>query len=192
MSDMQTDQKNPQITIYANNIVQENLKPMLEKAKLLEFCTFDAHKQDSVILRYNKQEAKYSLPLRIGVLFDQINLLSKKAKKQNSARLDLDYGLLDINLGSFTPTNKTKAAKDILLTEKEVEILRYLYENTARKISREELLKFVWGYAQNAETHTLETHIYRLRRKIEPDPASPTILKKDEEGYFLGTKPGNN
>ncbi|MCK5384905.1 MAG: winged helix-turn-helix domain-containing protein [Alphaproteobacteria bacterium] len=183
-----TDRKNTQITICANKIVQDNLKLMLDQAKLVGFFVFETHNEDVVILRHEKQEIAYSLPLRIGVLFDQINLLNKKAKMQSSATMDLGYGVLNVNLGSFTPFRKTKKAKDkiILLTEKEVEILRYLHDNATRKIPREELLEFVWGYAKNTETHTLETHIHRLRRKIEPDTASPVVLKKDEEGYFLG------
>jgi len=184
MPDSSTQQKSPQITIRANEMVRSGLEPMIQRAGLANSCAFENCKSKTIIINCGEQETKFALPVRIGVLFDQILMLSKKAQKQNSALLDLKYGILDINLGKFIPSDQK--AKTVLLTEKEVEILQYLHESIARKIPRDELLKFVWGYAKNTETHTLETHIYRLRRKIELDPASPEILKKDEDGYFLG------
>jgi hypothetical protein len=59
------------------------------------------------------------------------------------------------------------------LTEKETSILRYLYRAGERPASRERLLQEVWGYNSGVTTHTLETHIYRLRQKIEEDAAAP-------------------
>ncbi len=71
------------------------------------------------------------------------------------------------------------------LTEKETEILRYLKESKNHTMSRQSLLENVWAYAEGVETHTLETHIYRLRQKIEADPSSPVILLTVEDGYKL-------
>lgn len=73
----------------------------------------------------------------------------------------------------------------VRLTEKEAEILICLYSAGGKTVSRDDLLRMVWAYAPEAETHTLETHIYRLRQKIESDPAAPTVLLTDEEGYKL-------
>ena len=70
-------------------------------------------------------------------------------------------------------------------TEKEVAILRYLYRAGQRSVSRETLLQEVWGYNSGVTTHTLETHIYRLRRKIEKDAAAPAILVTEAGGYKL-------
>jgi len=185
MPDTLIHRKDLQITIYANSIVHKHLEPMLQRAELADFCTFEDHKEEVVILRHKEQEVMFPLPVRVGVLFDQIVLFCKKSQRQGSAYLDLGCGILNIDLGRFSPPD---GKAEILLTEKEVEILQYLHDNAERKIPRDELLEFVWGYAKNTETHTLETHIYRLRRKIEPDSASPMILKKDEEGYFLGNQ----
>ena len=69
------------------------------------------------------------------------------------------------------------------LTEKERDMLLFFYKNRDRAVSREEILAHVWGYADTAETHTVETHIYRLRQKIEKDPARPEIVITDDEGY---------
>ena len=73
----------------------------------------------------------------------------------------------------------------VRLTEKETSILRYLYRAGQRPVSRETLLQEVWGYNSGVTTHTLETHIYRLRQKIERDAAAPAILVTEAGGYKL-------
>ena len=75
--------------------------------------------------------------------------------------------------------------KKIRLTEKETNILKYLYRAGAKAVSREELLTEVWGYNAGVTTHTLETHIYRLRQKIEPEPGQARLLLTDAGGYRL-------
>lgn len=74
----------------------------------------------------------------------------------------------------------------IRLTEKEVAILSHLLKLNGSTISKEDLLSCVWDYAQGVETHTLETHIYRLRQKIESDPSNPKIILTMDDGYTLG------
>ncbi|WP_208435447.1 response regulator transcription factor [Bartonella phoceensis] len=75
--------------------------------------------------------------------------------------------------------NKTR------LTEKEAAILKYLYYTNDKIVSRETLLEQIWGYNADIVTHTLETHIYRLRQKIEKDPSNAQILVTDQNGYRL-------
>ncbi len=75
--------------------------------------------------------------------------------------------------------------KKIRLTDKETSILRYLYRSGEKPVGREELLREVWGYNSNVTTHTLETHIYRLRQKIEPEAQSPKLLITETGGYRL-------
>lgn len=77
------------------------------------------------------------------------------------------------------------AQKKIRLTDKEAAILRYLYRSGVKPVGRDELLREVWGYNANVTTHTLETHIYRLRQKIEPDAQSPKLLITETGGYRL-------
>jgi DNA-binding response OmpR family regulator len=79
----------------------------------------------------------------------------------------------------------SEVGEDVRLTEKEVAILICLHEAGGKIVGREKLLDSVWGYADNVETHTLETHIYRLRQKIEMDPSDPKILLTQEAGYAL-------
>ncbi len=87
----------------------------------------------------------------------------------------------------FHPAAKTLSAPPgnrVRLTEKETSILKYLYRAGAKPVPREELLREVWGYNSGVTTHTLETHIYRLRQKIEPEGA-PQLLLTETGGYRL-------
>jgi len=77
------------------------------------------------------------------------------------------------------------AQKKIRLTDKEANILKYLYRSGEKPVGREELLREVWGYNSGVTTHTLETHIYRLRQKIEPEAQSPKLLITETGGYRL-------
>ncbi len=93
-------------------------------------------------------------------------------------------------LGPYTFRPSQKALEDdnsrrIRLTEKETNILKYLYRAGGASVSRDELLSDVWGYNSNVTTHTLETHIYRLRQKVEPDPSRASLLLTDAGGYRL-------
>ena len=88
----------------------------------------------------------------------------------------------------FRPSVKmlvTDADKKIRLTEKEASILKFLYRAGGRSVTRDVLLDEVWGYNSGVTTHTLETHVYRLRQKIEPDPSSASILLTEAGGYRL-------
>ncbi len=89
---------------------------------------------------------------------------------------------------SFKPAVKMLIAEDgrkVRLTEKETNILKYLYRAPDGVVARDELLHEVWGYNAGVTTHTLETHIYRLRQKIEPDPSNARLLVTESGGYRL-------
>jgi len=75
--------------------------------------------------------------------------------------------------------------RKIRLTEKESAILKYLYRAGGKPVPRQVLLNEVWGYNSSVTTHTLETHIYRLRQKIEPDPTNARLLLTEGGGYRL-------
>ena len=89
---------------------------------------------------------------------------------------------------TFKPAVKmllTGDDKKIRLTEKETNILKFLYRATEGVVPRDTLLHEVWGYNAGVTTHTLETHIYRLRQKIEPDPSHASLLVTENGGYRL-------
>ena len=89
---------------------------------------------------------------------------------------------------TFKPSMKLLVTEDerkIRLTEKETNILKFLYRSNESVVQRDVLLHEVWGYNAGVKTHTLETHIYRLRQKIEPDPSNARILVTETGGYKL-------
>jgi DNA-binding response OmpR family regulator len=89
---------------------------------------------------------------------------------------------------TFRPSARTLTADGemlIRLTEKETNILKYLYRARNEVIGRDMLLAEVWGYNSGVTTHTLETHIYRLRQKIERDPSNASVLVTEAGGYRL-------
>jgi len=100
-----------------------------------------------------------------------------------------DEAVLTIGPYTFQPGAKlmidASGRKKVRLTEKETAILKYLYRAGDKPVSREELLAEVWGYNAGVTTHTLETHVYRLRQKIETDPANARLLLTEAGGYRL-------
>ena len=120
-------------------------------------------------------------PFKFAILLARI----RAQLRQYEASEDAVFG---IGPYIFRPGSKllvTIKGSKLKLTEKETAILRYLYRAGQKTVSRETLLQEVWGYNSNVTTHTLETHIYRLRQKIEPDPANATILVTEPGGYKL-------
>lgn len=71
------------------------------------------------------------------------------------------------------------------LTEKEVAIIKYLYKNQNKIVGKNDLMQEVWGYAADVATHTVETHIYRLRQKVEHEDASAQLILTSDGGYQL-------
>lgn len=121
-------------------------------------------------------------PFRLGALLTRI-------RAQLSQHEQSEDAVFTIGPYVFNPSAKQlvdeKRNVKVRLTEKEAEILKCLYRMGKKVITREVLLDEIWGYNSGVATHTLETHIYRLRQKIEPDPANAQILVTKEGGYRL-------
>jgi DNA-binding response OmpR family regulator len=120
-------------------------------------------------------------PFRFAVLLARI----RTQLRQHEASEDAIFA---IGPYTFWPASKlllNQEGSKLRLTEKETSILRYLYRAGERPASRERLLQEVWGYNSGVTTHTLETHIYRLRQKIEKDAAAPAIVVTAAGGYKL-------
>ena len=89
---------------------------------------------------------------------------------------------------TFKPSQKLLidgSGSKVRLTEKESAIIKYLYRADRKVVTRDTLLEEVWGYNSGVTTHTLETHVYRLRQKIEKDPSNAQILVTESGGYKL-------
>ncbi len=120
-------------------------------------------------------------PFRFAVLLARI----RAQLRQHEASED---AVFTIGPYTFRPSSKllvNPKGNKVRLTEKETAILRYLYRAGQRPVSREILLQEVWGYNSGVTTHTLETHIYRLRQKVERDASIPAILVTEGGGYKL-------
>jgi DNA-binding response OmpR family regulator len=121
-------------------------------------------------------------PFRLNVLLARL----RAQLRQHEASEDAVFA---IGPYTFRPSSKTLTddakRRKVRLTEKETAILKYLYRAGEKTIGRAILLNEVWGYNSGVTTHTLETHVYRLRQKIERDPAKAEILVTEPGGYRL-------
>lgn len=120
-------------------------------------------------------------PFKFAVLLARIRAQLRQHEQSEDA-------VFAIGHYTFKPASKLlldERGQKIRLTEKETSILKFLYRAGEKVISRDVLLHEVWGYNAGVTTHTLETHIYRLRQKIEKDPSSAEILVTETGGYKL-------
>ncbi|WP_137157275.1 response regulator transcription factor [Rhizobium sp. FKL33] len=120
-------------------------------------------------------------PFRFAVLLARIRAQLRQYEQSEDATFNVGPYL-------FKPAQKLLTDQDgkkIRLTEKEAAIIRYLFRAGQKSVSRDELLEEVWGYNSGVTTHTLETHVYRLRQKIERDPSNAEILVTENGGYKI-------
>ncbi|RIK86391.1 MAG: DNA-binding response regulator [Hyphomicrobiales bacterium] len=120
-------------------------------------------------------------PFRFAVLLARIRAQLRQHEQSEDATFTVGPYI-------FKPSQKLmtdqKGAK-VRLTEKEASIIKYLYRAGDKVVTRDVLLEEVWGYNSGVTTHTLETHVYRLRQKIERDPSNAEILVTESGGYKL-------
>ena len=120
-------------------------------------------------------------PFKFAVLLARIRAQLRQHEQSEDA-------VFTIGHYTFKPAQKMlldEGGDKVRLTEKETSILKYLYRTGEKVVSREVLLHEVWGYNAGVTTHTLETHIYRLRQKIEKDPSNAELLVTEMGGYKL-------
>jgi len=122
-----------------------------------------------------------SKPFKFGVLLARVRAHLRSHEQSEDA-------VFKVGPYEFRPAVKmlvTSEDRKIRLTEKETSILKFLYRAGGKPVTRGVLLDEVWGYNSGVTTHTLETHVYRLRQKIEPDPSNASILLTESGGYRL-------
>jgi len=125
-----------------------------------------------------------SLPVRASYLVQRVKALIRNFQSRSN---------MSISVGPFKlyPASRSLISSngdEQKLTDKEVEILRFLHRARGEIVAREELLTHVWGYHESVTTHTLETHIYRIRQKIETNADMANILLTESGGYRLAQK----
>ncbi|WP_011582736.1 MULTISPECIES: response regulator transcription factor [Chelativorans] len=120
-------------------------------------------------------------PFRFAVLLARIRAQMRQHEQSEDANFT-------VGPYTFKPSQKLlidERGSKIRLTEKEAAIIKYLYRAEQKVVTRDVLLEEVWGYNSGVTTHTLETHVYRLRQKIERDPSKAEILVTESGGYKL-------
>jgi len=162
-----------------------------------ELCRLMRHrglKAPIVMLSGTASEADIVLSLNSGAIDfvskpPRINVLMARLRAHLREYDQSDDALFRIGTYIFRPSRRRLIRQPdqqkVALTEIESGLLKYLYRSGLRMVPRDELLCDVLGYNHSANTHTLETHIYRLRQKLETDPGRPEFLLTDNGGYRL-------
>ncbi len=121
-------------------------------------------------------------PLSLSLLLDKIKAAIQLYENSHEGFLSFNEYQLRPNAKEIFNLRNNETVK---LTEKEVAVIKYLYKAGNRIVSRPELLQEVWGYSPEVSTHTIETHIYRLRQKVEQEDESAQLIVTTEGGYRL-------
>ena len=135
-----------------------------------------------LLLKKNLTEKNYltlDFPLSLIKILELINIRLIKLRFNYQSKINIKGYVLDLNSKNFS-----KNDLNLKLTEKEIEIILYLNE-TKTKHNVLDLQKNIWGYAPDMETHTVETHIYRLRKKINNKFNVEDFILSHENGYFI-------
>ena len=120
-----------------------------------------------------------NLPMNIDKIIETINIKWIKLKFNHQSKVNIKSYELNLNSKIFS-----KKSIFLKLTEKEIEIILYLNSDSVKK-NVLNLQKKIWGYSSNIETHTVETHIYRLRKKINEKFKDKEFILSDKNGYFI-------
>lgn len=181
------DEKPEPLTVTADPQTCAALASFIKNSGLKLEIKFEQDKggPESITAKIGAKSLSFSQPVKIGALLDALVSATQKTDADDTPK-EINHPLFSLNRLRGT-IRLTGDETEIKLTEKETAILSYLLENLGRTVTRKELLTAVWEYAENVETHTLETHIYRLRQKIENNPSEPMILITSENGYILNS-----
>jgi len=132
-----------------------------------------------LVKNINNQILVTSLPIKLSELIEKLNIEFLKKNFQSQSELKIQKYKLDINSRELILKNKK-----IKLTEKESNILLYI-SNSTKPVSIEDLQLNVWGYHSDLETHTVETHVYRLRKKISATFEDNDFINSKKNGYQI-------
>ena len=155
------------------NNLNLNKKNSLIISKNHEKLAVDENIKTKNFLNFN------DLPLSINMLLQQINIQLIKLKFNQQSKTDIKGYQLNLNSKFISKNNLS-----LKLTEKEIEIILYL-STTKMKHDVVDLQKNIWGYSPDMETHTVETHIYRLRKKISSKFIDENFILSHKNGYFI-------
>ena len=174
--DISADMPDNRTTLLLVDEDEKSLPNILSQNKEIPVVLFSSKKEASEFA-----DVVIKKPLKLNSFLNALKseTLIPKVRRKECLTFK-EYSLYPVKKEIFS----AQSQKTTKLTEKEVNIIKYLYQNTPNIASKEELLEKVWGYSSDATTHTVETHIYRLRQKVEKDGSSQLIITENN-GYRL-------
>ena len=164
----------PKIILFHEDALKnKKQKDFIENKKTIKICV--GEKEDIS----NKYDASLVLPATIKELNAVVESTFAKNKFNKNSSIEVKSYLLNKN------EKKLSKLKDfIILTEKEVQLIE-LFLNNHKPIPKDKILSLVWNYSSDADTHTVETHIYRLRKKIANKFTDEKFILNNKDGYYL-------
>ena len=170
-----------------NNLKQENINAIIsdiENSKKLSSLNFNKPK---ILIQENgktlQSKDKYSLIIKLPLNLTQFNRdvinICKKFEFKNNSLISIKDYILDKNERTLKKNNI-----HLKITEKEINFIENLHVSS-KPLSREFILKNIWNYSADTDTHTVETHIYRLRQKIKNQFKDNSFIKNSKKGYSL-------
>ena len=176
------DKNNKSILIADNEFVVKELSHAIKFETI-----FMINCDSSDVIEVDKLNSKIvllSIPIQFRDLYQRVSSILDQIDSQAARKLNF-------NRFTYDPSMRTLSNDNLYLrfTEKESQIFKSLLDNSNIYISKKNLLKKVWSYNEDIDTHTLETHIYSLRKKIEKNLLlKDLIVFEDNKGYFLNKK----
>ena len=157
------------------NFIDSKLTKLLnEKKNITKLCLNSLTNNTKVIF-----DDKLELPLNFFELNNRINQLVTKKKYNENSSIKIKDFILDKNEKKLIKENSF-----VILTEKEIQLLELLFFEQ-EPLKKNLILNKVWQYSSDADTHTVETHIYRLRKKIFKKFNDENLINNTKEGYFI-------
>ena len=161
------------ILFHADALKNQNNKNLIEKNNCIKICA--GEKKEKL--------TDFDAYLQLPTTLKDINLIventAAKIRFNENSSIDIKSYLMNKNEKKLSKQNKF-----ILLTEKEIQLLE-LFLNNKKPISKDNILSSVWNYSSEADTHTVETHIYRLRKKISEKFKDDNFILNNKDGYYL-------
>ena len=168
-----TNNKYDVILIHSEVLKDINKKNFLKKTNIIKI--YASKKKDLL----NNYDAHLELPADLKEINAAVENIAAKSKFSQNSSIEIKNYLLNKNEKKLY-----KQSEFITLTEKEIQLLELFLERK-KTISKDDILSIVWNYSADADTHTVETHIYRLRKKINDKFKDEKFIINNKEGYYL-------
>ena len=162
------------IIYHQDTFHDDRLKDIFKKYKCLKILATNNH---------SKLSNDYDYVLKLPTTIKEVNNIVEGSAAKNefakNSSISIKNYILDKNEKKLVKNNKT-----VILTEKEVQLLEVLLSKK-KAVSKDDILTLVWQYSAESDTHTVETHIYRLRKKISEKFLDEKFILNNKEGYYL-------